>query len=393
MRTTSHQSCSQELQVSLVQRRTISIDKRWPHVVQCARALIEHPFCSVSMQIMIATLQGLVGKCGNREVFMAFAPAATLVQLSFADVLNETTGKGYQRPFSPDHSLEFKRYIQQPGATSIPLTFNLRNDAPPRWWLERGTGQQATLHIDGDGGPVFAQVDGQHRLGYLQGSPIPLAFITFLGMTVQEEMEVFRTINGKAKGLSGSLLDYTEARLLGEHLPQVRLDLYVALRLHEDPLSPWRDKLSLSGKATVGMQRGASLRTMQTAVKRFIRGAGWKSTSNASVVAATAVAFWRAVAFVLPRQWDAPRTHVLTKGIGVYALMSLAGLFTAEALEEGAEPTFDYFVAKLSDFIDQVDWSNDGPLKGYGGAAGADAAFAMLIQTRAAARSRFATHA
>ena len=132
---------------------------------------------------------------------------------------------------------------------------------------------------------------------------------------------------------------------------------------------------------------------MQTAVKRFIRGAGWKGEPNASEIAATAVDFWRAVAFVLPDQWGSPREHVLVKGIGVYALMSLAGLFTAEAVAEGAPPKFDYFVSRLSDFIEQVDWSNEGPLRGYGGAAGADAAFAMLIQTRTAALTRFRTHA
>lgn len=342
---------------------------------------------------MTVRFEGLLGKCGDREVFLGFAPAAILVQQSFADILNESTGMGYQRPFSREHSLEFKRYIQRSGATSIPLTFNLRGDSPASWRLERGVGQQATLHLYADGAPALVQVDGQHRLGFLQGSPIPLAFMTYLGMTVQEEMEVFRTINGKAKGLSGSLLDYTEARLLGEHLPQVRLELYVALRMHEDPLSPWRDKLSLGGKKTVGMQRAASLRTMQTAVKRFIRGAGGKGELNAAEIAMTAIDFWRAVVFILPEQWAAPRAHVLVKGIGVYALMSLGGLFTAEAIAEGIRPKFDYFVSRLSDFIEQVDWSNEGPLRGYGGAAGADAAFAMLVQTRVAALTRFRTHA
>jgi hypothetical protein len=110
-------------------------------------------------------------------------------------------------------------------------------------------------------------------------------------------------------------------------------------------------------------------------------------------VAATAIDFWRAIAFILPQQWAAPRSHVLVKGIGVYALMSLAGLFAAEAVAEGISPKFEFFVSRLSDFIEQVDWSNEGPLRGYGGAAGADAAFAMLMQTRAAAHSRFHTHA
>ena len=346
-----------------------------------------------STSISDIEIRGLLGRSGDREVFLGFSAAADLVNLSFADVLDEATGGGYQRPFMREHSLEFKRYIQQPGATSIPLTFNLRSESPQRWRLQRSEAGQATLHIDTACGPVLAQVDGQHRLGFLQGSPVPLAFMAFLGLTVAEEMEVFRTINGKAKGLSGSLLDYTQARLLGEHLPLVRLDLYVALRLHEDPLSPWKDKLSLGGKKTIGMQRAASLRTMQTAVKRFVRAAGWKDVSNASEIASTAIEFWRAVAFVLPRQWAEPRAHVLVKGIGVYALMSLAGLFVAEAIASGESPKFDFFVSRLSDFVERVDWSNDGPLRGYGGAAGADAALAMLVQTRAAALNRFRTHA
>ncbi len=341
---------------------------------------------------MTITFEGLLGKSGGREVFIGFAPSAVLAQISKADILDESTGRGYQRPFFPEHSLEFKKYIQQPGATTTPVTFNLRGDSGGAWRLERCDGQLSRLHLDANEGPVLVQVDGQHRLGFLQGSPIPLAFMTYMGMSVQEEMEVFRTINGKAKGLSGSLLDFTEARLLGQHLPEVRLDLYVALRLHEDALSPWKDKLSLSGHKIVGMHRIASLRTMQTAVKRFIRAGGWKKPV-ASEVSRIAVDFWRAVAFVLPDQWAAPRTHVLTKGIGVYALMSLAGLFTAEARSEGTPPTFEYFTSRLSDFIDTVDWSNEGPLRGYGGAAGADAAFQMLVQTREAAHKRFETHA
>ena len=37
--------------------------------------------------------------------------------------------------------------------------------------------------------------------------------MTFLGLTELEEMEVFNTINGKAKGLSASLLDFHSAQL------------------------------------------------------------------------------------------------------------------------------------------------------------------------------------
>jgi DNA sulfur modification protein DndB len=337
-------------------------------------------------------VEGLLGRCGDREVFTGFAPAAELVSLSFADVLDESTGRGYQRRFTREHSLEFKRYIQTPGATSIPLTFNLRAGSAS-WRLERGGRNTATLHVDSGSGPVFSQVDGQHRLGFLQRSPVEFAFMTFLGMTVEEEMEVFRTINGKAKGLSSSLLDFTEARLLGEDLPRANPDLYVALRLHEDPASPWYKRLDLGGERTMGMKRTASLRTMQMAVKRLVRAAQWEQPPHANDIAAFAMDFWRAVAFVLPEQWAAPRRHMLVKGIGVYALMSMAGLFVREGIDSNTRVDFDYFVGRLSDFVDQVDWGNEGPLHGFGGGAGADAAFQMLMQVRSAAYDRFRTHA
>ena len=337
-------------------------------------------------------VNGLVGKCGDREVFTGFARASDLIAVSFADVLDESTGRGYQRRFTREHSLEFKRYIQTPGATSIPLTFNLRADKSA-WQLVRGDGASSVLRIDADAGPVLAQVDGQHRLGFLQGSPIEFAFMVFLEMSVQEEMEVFRIINGKAKGLSSSLLDFTEARLIGDDLALEEPELYVALRLHEDPDSPWHRRLNLGGDNTVGTKRIASLRSMRVAVRRLVRAAQWSPIPHATQIAAITIDFWRAVQFVMPEQWAVPRNHVIVKGIGVYALMSLAGVFIHEGRTLGQAPDFDFFVARLSDFADQVDWSNNGPLHGFGGVAGADAALQMLLQVRSTVFARFRTHA
>jgi hypothetical protein len=62
--------------------------------------------------------------------------------------------------------------------------------------------------------------------------------------------------------------------------------------------------------------------------------------------------------------------------------MSMAGLLTREAEERGVSPNIDYFITKLSNFVDRIDWSNEGPLKGFGGTGGADAAFALLLQER-----------
>src|SRR5262245_11788045 len=75
-------------------------------------------------------------RCGQLPVVMGAAPATDLFRLSFADVLREVDDKGYQRPIDVRHSREFRKYIEGPGATTIPLTFNLRGLDGDGWWLD-----------------------------------------------------------------------------------------------------------------------------------------------------------------------------------------------------------------------------------------------------------------
>lgn len=328
-------------------------------------------------------LRGQLGQCGDREVFLGFASAALLCKVSFADVLDEATGAGYQRRFCKEHSLAFKRYIQESGGTSIPLTFNLRSHQPARWRLTRPSGRDAcaTLAVRVDGPPAMSQVDCQHRLGYLRESPISFAFMSFIGLSVEEEMGIFRDINGKAKGLSSSLLDYTAAKLGQANLAAAHPAIALAITLQEHEQSPWRHRLDLGGDRTNGMKRVASLRTMQKAIRRFQR-AGHLEHEAFELVEPILIDFWNAVVDVYPQEWAQPRRYLLTKGIGVYSLMSLAGVLVDEARTSGSRVTQDYFVERLSDFAHNVDWRNSGPMQGYGGATGADRAFELIRSVR-----------
>src|SRR5690348_10909827 len=110
---------------------------------------------------------GQIGVSASRKVFVGFAPAGLLYSLSYADVLDEDTGRGYQRRFSSKHSLDFRMYIQQEGSSTIPLTFNLRPRSDGAWKLNRSSGGLAMLEIKEGAGKVLTQVDCQHRLGYL----------------------------------------------------------------------------------------------------------------------------------------------------------------------------------------------------------------------------------
>lgn len=335
-------------------------------------------------------IQGIVGRCGGREVFLGFESASTLSRISFPDILDEVTGIGYQRRFHREHSLGFKRYIQQSGATTIPLTFNLR---PDRYgWSLKRTANGATLIVEVTAEPVMAQVDCQHRLGYLRESQIPFAFMAYIGLSIEEEMEIFRVINGKAKGLSGSLIDFTEARLVENDLKAAKPELFLALMLHEDQRSPWYQRLDLGGNRTTGPLRVASLRTMQKAARRFLREAGLTNKNVSDQTAILLIDFWRAITVVLPEQWNQPRQNMLMKGVGVYCLMSLAGELFRESVSKGVACDIDYFISVLSDFVHGIDWSTKGPLKGFGGASGADAALALLHQMRANQLSGYMTH-
>lgn len=333
--------------------------------VKCSMKL-QNPQREDAMRETVIDCQ--VGNSASRRVLLGFAPASLLHNLSFADVLNEDTGQGYQRRFNARHSQDFRRYIREPTAATLPLTFNLRPGCGGRWRLkEQGRGG-AQLIIEKGAGRIMAQVDCQHRLGYLGDLDIPLPFMCFLGLDVSEEMEVFNIINSKAKGLSTSLLDFHDAQL-SQDLAKERPEIFIALYLNSEATSPWHSQLDLGGSTTSGLQRRASLRTMQKAIKRFLTATHILDLHTTEHAAAVVLGFWQAVAETLPEQWANPRKHILNKGIGVYALMDIAADIYGETRSRSdSDPRL--FVNTLLDFADQVDWSNEGPFKGLGGEGG-----------------------
>lgn len=321
----------------------------------------------------------MVGRSAGRDVLLGFAPASLLNQLSFADVLDEDTCRGYQRRLNAQHSLDFRRYIQLSGSSTIPLTFNLRPAKSAVWRVSTGRAGGATLEIDATDVKVLAQVDCQHRIGNLADIDVELPFMCFIGLTEREEMEVFNVINSKARGLSSSLLDFHDAQLTAD-LGADRPELYIALFLRHEPSSPWFRQLDLGG-ATSGMARRASLRTIQKAIKQFLNRARILDSATIDSAAHVVLDFWSALVTVLPVQWSSPRKHMLTKGVGVYALMEIAADLYRE-VKPGRPCDKKYFVAGLSDFALNFDWTTNGPLKGLGGEGGVRIAVDLIRASR-----------
>ena len=338
------------------------------------------------MPSRVAKLQCLLGYSAYRRVLLGFAPAELLRSISVADVLDEETGRGYQRRFNAQHSIDFRRYIQKENSATIPLTFNLRPRHDDAWSVVEIDAQHAELWLALDAGKLLTQVDCQHRLGHLNDLQLELPFMCFIGLSEREEMEVFNVINSKARGLSTSLLDFHDAQLSVD-LAGDRPELFIALFLNNDSRSPWYRQLDLGGTATSGMVRRASLRTMQKAIKRFLSQSKVLTTFSTEEVAHTVLEFWNAVAIAMPTEWSNPRKHFLVKGIGVYALMDIAADLYRECAP-GQICDRNYFAAALADFCSDFNWSTNGPLKGLGGESGVKAAVAQIREVRRRARMK-----
>jgi DGQHR domain-containing protein len=245
----------------------------------------------------------------------------------------------------------------------------------------------AELHAT-RGVKVLAQVDCQHRLGYLADLDVELPFMCFVALGEREEMEIFGVINGKAKGLSASLLDFHDAQLCAD-LGAERPELLIALFLKNEPTSPWHHRLDLGGNPVSGLERRASLRTVQKAAKGFLNRTRQSRPMSAEDAARTVHAFWIAVAAVLPEAFARSRSFLVTKGIGVYALMELAADIVNEHPAQ-KRPDINAFTAALGDFASAFDWSSSGPLKGLGGEGGVQQALALIRDARRRARLKVA---
>lgn len=349
--------------------------------------------CSGSLQMKSKTDTKIfcsLGTSADRPVILGFAAARLLAFHSFADILDEDTGRGYQRRFNAKHSLDFRKYIQQANSTTIPLTFNLRPCEDGAWTIKNLAGQGAVLTIKAGAGKLMAQVDCQHRLGYLSDVDVVLPFMCFVGLSVREEMEIFGIINSKAKGLSNSLLDFHDASLAAD-LGVERPELFIALQLNTNSESPWYRQLDLGGTATSGLSRRASLRTMQKAIKRFLSQSKILKSESPETAAEIVIAFWAALAIVLKEEWNSPRSFLINKGVGVYALMTIA----SDLYQENVGRTCDkrYFTSKLAEFLNEIDWSRSGPLNGLGGGGGANTAATYIRQFRGTRSLRLVNNA
>ena len=325
-------------------------------------------------QMIHDRIKGIIGRCGDLDVFLGFAPARLLYGISFADVLNEDTGYGYQRPPNKKHSLDFKKYITQVGSSTIPLTFNLRKELKKNWRLKRGRNGNAVLYVKSEA-RCLAQVDCQHRLGELSNEDVSLAFMSFIGLDLRTEMAHFVTINSKAKGLTSSLTDYHESKLVSD-LANEAPHLFISRQLNDDPVSPWFKLIRYGGETTSGLKRKTSFRMMQKAIVRFLNQTKKIDLGDATEKYLIVCAYWNAIKELFPAEWVDHRHHLITKGVGLHSLMRILGDIVSN--KGPGDLSAEYFRSQLEGLLGKIDWRTKGPFSDAGGQKGVQEVHAVL---------------
>jgi DNA sulfur modification protein DndB len=319
-------------------------------------------------------IQGQIGFCGHLSVFLGFAKASLLYAASFADTMNDDTGEGYQRPVNRSHSRSFRNYITNQNTSTIPLTFNLRPNLKKYWTLTRKNDSLAILYLN-ENVPSLARVDCQHRINDMADSDITFAFMTFIGIDINTEMALFNIINSKAKGLSSSLTDFHQSRLIDD-LANEAPHLFIARQLNEEPDSPWFKLIRYGGVTTSGLMRRTSFRMIQSTIKKSYSSILKVKNMTVQDFYFLVSAFWMAVKTVFIQEWNDPRHHLLTKGIGLYSLMEL---FTNLVIENRNDELGEkWFEKKLGNLRKKVDWSSSGTFAEAGGKKGAHEVFLKL---------------
>jgi hypothetical protein len=165
------------------------------------------------------------------------------------------------------------------------------------------------------------------------------------------------------------LTDFIDSNLI-ENLIEDTPHLFIAKRLNEDVASPWYKQVKYGGESISGLKRKVSLRMLQQSIKKFLRTTQSKTNYSVKQNYELIRNYWDALKELFPHEWEDSRHHMLTKGVGLYALMYLLSDLVIKS-GVGFDSSKEMMKALLKPLKSNVDWSSSGELANYGGQKGA----------------------
>jgi DGQHR domain-containing protein len=316
------------------------------------------------------------GTAGSFPILLGSASLATLDGISMVDQFVMETKEGVQRPLDKKHATDFRKYIERAlhgeKVTAPPLILSLR---------EKANIQNGYLLVPNKKS-AMARLDAQHRMAFTADLDVELPFVIYYGITKEEEIEIFTTINDNQKGLQKSLVDSHKLALSANPEKEIP-HIAIAAELNNDASSPWYQTVNTGGvssQGTPGSKRKITLRTFQDANRVLISGPRCQNADYKEKYDAVRN-FWQAVANTFPDGWTDNRKHLLMKGVGIAALADIGRDIIQECFANG-----DTSVAAISKYLkklDGFDWGNKTSVLslvgGQKGAAAAARAFNAVV--------------
>jgi len=318
------------------------------------------------------------------KVYRGFASVAELAEISKADIYDQQNNPtGTQRDLSSAHARDAYEYVRNHELGFWPevflcarkkdvVTFQaVSPECPDLGLLE--VDQAALLNAHSI---AISRVDGNHRLHYADGKENGysrvenlISFCLAYGLTIEEEIQLFKDINQNQKPMNTSHLDGIEVRLTPEEeLKRRNPELYIAQRLSRDTASPFHGRVFEGGKKPVGVD--IPLRGLRTGVDYMLsRSTQLPRLEDAEAQYRVIKNYFSAVKKWQPKAWKKPKEYIMLRGSGLWAICFIgAQVIDRSLLQDNFKP--DHMVSILRSGKDW-DWSKNGDFKGFSGRGGA----------------------
>lgn len=337
----------------------------------------------------------IMGKVFGINVARGYGKLADLSRISKADVFDEVRNPtGTQRDLSPKHAREAYEYARNSELGYWPEVFLcVRNDSVVR--IDRSSSidsrnRFASLHVDESligsiDGISISRIDGNHRLYFGAGGEKgyealdrEVSFCLALGLSLDEEIKLFRDINNNQRKMDTSHLDKIELRLSGaDRIKETNPALYIAERLANDPNSPLAPYVYQGGKRPVGTFM--PLRSVHTGIEYMLsRQTKLTALGGAEPQAKVIINYFRALRLWVPEAWTNPKDYLMLRGAGFWGTCFLGADVIDRALSAGRFEAEDMLSILKSGAT--WDWSRNGQFQGLSGRGGAVKIADMIIR-------------
>lgn len=245
--------------------------------------------------------------------------------------------------------------------------------------------------------PKISRVDGNHRLsgidvneilaGEDDDTDVVVPFSMLVGLETDQEVKLFRDINGEHKGMDVTHLMNISTRLEGDALmnDERRRHVWYARKLMEQNMA-FAGKVFLGGSKSGVKQRDGQvpplkLNTLASAIRIQLQLAHVTRSKNLGPEAMLLLLdnYWKAVRTTFPTEWADKRNYILLQSIGLNGFAELGAALLDNAVNT-KKFQLDDFLAPLRAVREAVSLARDDEeWRGVAGAGGAKRVAQALI--------------